>query len=94
MGESVTWDRGKSPAADRAERICNAALRAAEELASYGRPGSAEDVRRVCRSNRSYRTTCRQLYLDNVALRERIAELEARPTYADGFDEGRASESE
>ena len=72
------WNRGRSIGADRAERKVNAARRAAEELDSYGRHGPANDVRAVCRSNASYRDTCRRLYLDNQELRAKIAELEAK----------------
>lgn len=53
-----------------------AARAAADLLDQHGFPKEAEDVRVLCRANSSYRTTCRQLYLDNVALRKRIAELE------------------
>lgn len=64
------WERGLRVTADRAERIVAAARRAAEKLDDIGMRAEAEDVRRVCRSNSSYRVTCRQLYLDNVKLRK------------------------
>lgn len=73
------WDRGKSAAADRAERICNAARRAADKLQDCGLRHEAEDVRRVCRSNSSYRTTLRQLYLDNIALRQQLKDAGLEP---------------
>lgn len=68
----MKWNRGLSVAADRAERIAKAAMAAADKLDSVGLHGPANDVRRVCRSNSSYRETCRRLYLDNVELRERL----------------------
>lgn len=60
----------------KAERLVLAARKAADRLELVGFAKQAEDVRRVCRANSSYRVTCRQLYLDNVALRERIDQLE------------------
>jgi hypothetical protein len=58
-------------------RNVKAARAAANVLEHMSLNKEAEDVRRLCRANSSYRATCRQLYLDNVALRERIGQLEA-----------------
>jgi hypothetical protein len=64
------WNRGRGPVNDRAERKVRAAQAAADFLDEIGCHGMAGDVRSVCRSNGSYRETCRRLYLDNVALRK------------------------
>jgi hypothetical protein len=72
----ANWDRGRMASAGRAERIALAAVRVAERLEQMGLVALGGDVRRVCRSNRSYRETCRRLYLDNVELRKRAEQLE------------------
>jgi hypothetical protein len=81
--------------ADKAKLLA-AAYRVAELLEASGHHHEAEDVRRVCRSNAAYQETCRRLYFDCQEQRKLNAELEAksREAYADGFNEGRASECE
>lgn len=55
------------------ETRAQTAVRQAREVADFldgiGEHKRANDVRRVCRSNDSYRVTLQQLHKDNMALR-------------------------
>lgn len=53
----------------RAEKAVADARKVADFLDEIGCPKMANDVRRVCRSNDSYRVTLSQLHKDNMALR-------------------------
>lgn len=53
----------------RAETIVAEARKVADFLDSIGEPKRANDVRRVCKSNDTYRNTLRMLHRDNMALR-------------------------
>lgn len=55
--------------AERAERAVGQAMDVATYLDGIGEAKRAEDVRRVCRSNRAYRGTLQQLHRDNMRLR-------------------------
>ncbi len=56
----------------------SAAVRVAREVADWldarGEHKQANDGRRVCRSNDSYRVTLQQLHRDNMKLRARLEE--------------------
>jgi hypothetical protein len=54
----------------RSEVTIAAARKAADYLEANGQPKMAEDVRRLCRSNSSFRTTLQTLHRDNMELRE------------------------
>lgn len=53
----------------KAQRAVEEARKVADYLDSIGQPKMANDVRRVCRSNSSYRTTLATLHRDNMDLR-------------------------
>lgn len=55
---------------ERAKRAVAEARKVATFLDKIGCPKMANDVRRVCRSNDSYRVTLSTLHRDNMALRE------------------------
>lgn len=56
--------------AERAITAVAEARKVADFLDSIGEHKRANDVRRVCRSNDSYRVTLQTLHRDNMALRE------------------------
>lgn len=56
----------------RAEAAVDAARKAADHLDELGEHKMANDVRRVCRSNDSYRVTLSTLHRDNMVLRARL----------------------
>lgn len=58
----------------RAIRAVADAKKVAEFLESGGQHKRANDIRRVCRSNETYRATLGQLHRDNMALRAELAE--------------------
>jgi hypothetical protein len=53
----------------KAQKAVEDALVVASVLQREGRPREAEIIRRLCRSNSSYRVTLGQLWRDNMALR-------------------------
>jgi thioesterase domain-containing protein len=74
---------------NRAEGKIAKALDVAERLEANGKSGWALIVRDVCRQNSAYRTTCRQLYNDNMALR--TAQVDRNP---EGHDPAEAVQPE
>lgn len=62
----------------RAVTIVNTAQGVASYLDGISERKRANDVRRLCRSNTSYRTRLSTLHHDNLQLRARVAELEAK----------------
>lgn len=62
----------------RAVTAVNTAMGVASYLDGIAERKRANDVRRLCRSNTSYRTRLSTLHHDNIQLRARVAELEAK----------------
>lgn len=56
--------------AERALKAVADAMAVAKFLDGIGEHKRANDVRRICRSNASYRTTLQMLHRDNMALRK------------------------
>ena len=59
---------------DAAARAVEQAKTVAKLLDEIGLPKQANDVRRLCRSNQSYRTTLALLHRDNALLRGELRE--------------------
>lgn len=57
---------------ERAVTTVQEAYAVADWLATIGQHKRAEDVRRVCRQNSSYRETCSRLHTENAHLREQL----------------------
>lgn len=57
----------------KAEMAVIAARELADELHADGQYRAAEIIRRVCRGNSTARVTLRQLWVDNMALRDVVA---------------------
>lgn len=57
----------------RAKAAVARAMQTARFLESIGAPFEAAAVKRVCKSNSSYRTTLAQLHKDNMDLRAQLA---------------------
>ena len=64
--------------AEKATKAVDDAMAVAGELEKVGQHRWAEIVRRVCRGNRSYRTTLQSLHRDNMKLREDLRAMEVQ----------------
>lgn len=69
------WAAREGGGSSKAVVTVEAARAVALYLEGIGQPKSASDIRRLCNSNASYRTTLQTLHRDNMELRRRLAEV-------------------